>query len=150
MSCCDLPGSFVQLLDRATRPFVHPKPAITVALGCVVHAHRDILVHLQVRQNDLEDADGVPGKYTVGLGQVEMSVPSEHEDVVSMALSACSQLLEKHNVDPRSIGRLEVGTESAVDRSKSIKTYLMQVGTSHTPRKLVSLAGVACNRMPLL
>jgi hydroxymethylglutaryl-CoA synthase len=86
-----------------------------------------MLVNLQVRQTDMEDADGVPGKYTVGLGQAEMAVPSEHEDVISMALSACSQLLEKHSIDPRKVGRLEVGTESGVDRSKSVKTYLMQV-----------------------
>ena len=34
--------------------------------------------------------------------------------------------MEKHNIDYNQIGRLEVGTESMVDRSKSIKTYLMR------------------------
>ena len=34
--------------------------------------------------------------------------------------------MEKHNIDYSQIGRLEVGTESMVDRSKSIKTFLMR------------------------
>ena len=34
--------------------------------------------------------------------------------------------MEKHDIDWKQIGRLEVGTESMVDRSKSIKTFLMR------------------------
>lgn len=34
-------------------------------------------------------------------------------------------LLEKYNVDPKKIGRLEVGTETLLDKSKSTKTVLM-------------------------
>jgi hydroxymethylglutaryl-CoA synthase len=33
--------------------------------------------------------------------------------------------MTKNNIDPKQIGRLEVGTETLVDRSKSIKTFLM-------------------------
>ena len=36
-----------------------------------------------------------------------------------------SSLLEKYNIDPRSIGRLDVGTETIIDKSKSTKTHLM-------------------------
>ena len=36
-------------------------------------------------------------------------------------------LLEKFNVDPKSIGRLDVGTETIIDKSKSVKTTLMDL-----------------------
>lgn len=38
-----------------------------------------------------------------------------------------SQLLTKYNIDPRAVGRLEVGTETIVDKSKSAKTVLMDL-----------------------
>ena len=40
-------------------------------------------------------------------------------------------LLEKYNVDPKSIGRIDVGTETAVDLSKASKTFLMDLFASH-------------------
>jgi len=36
-------------------------------------------------------------------------------------------LLKKYNIDPRSIGRLDVGTETIIDKSKSVKTVLMDL-----------------------
>jgi hydroxymethylglutaryl-CoA synthase len=38
-----------------------------------------------------------------------------------------SSLLRKYNIDPKSIGRLEVGTETILDKSKSVKSVLMQL-----------------------
>lgn len=35
--------------------------------------------------------------------------------------------MEKYNIDPKSIGRLEVGTETLLDKSKSVKSVLMQL-----------------------
>lgn len=35
--------------------------------------------------------------------------------------------MEKYNIDPNNIGRLEVGTETLLDKSKSVKTVLMQL-----------------------
>jgi len=43
------------------------------------------------------------------------------------SLTVVSSLLEKYNVDPKQIGRLEVGSETVIDKSKSIKTFLMQI-----------------------
>jgi hydroxymethylglutaryl-CoA synthase len=48
-------------------------------------------------------------------------------DIYSMALSVVSSLLKKYSVDPRTIGRLEVGTETILDKSKSVKSVLMQL-----------------------
>ncbi|KAJ0940456.1 putative hydroxymethylglutaryl-CoA synthase [Helianthus annuus] len=81
-----------------------------------------------IQQDTLEDFDGVSkGKYTIGLGQDCMAFCSEVEDVISMGLTAVTSLLEKYEVDRRQIGRLEVGSETVIDKSKSIKTFLMKV-----------------------
>ncbi|KAI1908151.1 3-hydroxy-3-methylglutaryl coenzyme A synthase [Ophidiomyces ophidiicola] len=76
-----------------------------------------------VDQAELEKFDGVSqGKYTIGLGQTKMSFY-----IYSMALTTLSSLLRKYNIDPKSIGRLEVGTETLLDKSKSVKSVLMQL-----------------------
>uniref|UniRef100_A0A7N0RDE9 Hydroxymethylglutaryl-CoA synthase n=1 Tax=Kalanchoe fedtschenkoi TaxID=63787 RepID=A0A7N0RDE9_KALFE len=81
-----------------------------------------------IQQEVLEAHDGASkGKYTIGLGQDCMAFCSEVEDVISMSLTAVSSLLEKYGVDPKQIGRLEVGSETVIDKSKSIKTFLMQI-----------------------
>lgn len=48
-------------------------------------------------------------------------------DIYSFALTTLSSLFKKNNVDPKSIGRLEVGTETLLDKSKSVKSVLMQL-----------------------
>lgn len=42
-------------------------------------------------------------------------------------MTAVHSLLEKYSIDPASIGRLEVGTETIIDKSKSVKSVLMQL-----------------------
>lgn len=56
-----------------------------------------------------------------------MSFVYPFEDVNSLALNAVSNLLAKYNINPDSIGRLEVGTETLIDKSKSTKTTLMRL-----------------------
>ncbi|KAK9473067.1 hydroxymethylglutaryl-coenzyme A synthase C terminal-domain-containing protein [Dipodascopsis tothii] len=86
-----------------------------------------------VAQSKLEAFDGVSaGKYTIGLGQTKMAFPDDREDIYSMALTATSSLLKKYNIDTASIGRLEVGTETMLDKSKSIKSVLMQLFGDNT------------------
>ncbi|EDR01308.1 uncharacterized protein LACBIDRAFT_254737 [Laccaria bicolor S238N-H82] len=81
-----------------------------------------------ISESELEVFDGVsPGKYTIGLGQEYMAWPDDREDINSFALNAVAGLLEKFNVDPKSIGRLDVGTETIIDKSKSVKTTLMDL-----------------------
>jgi hydroxymethylglutaryl-CoA synthase len=81
-----------------------------------------------VKQTDLEVANGVSsGKYTVGLGQDGMAFTGDQEDVNSISLTVVQSLLEKYHISPSEIGRLEVGTESLVDKSKSTKTVLMSL-----------------------
>ncbi|KAI8724015.1 Hydroxymethylglutaryl-CoA synthase [Fusarium sp. LHS14.1] len=86
-----------------------------------------------VEQTELEKFDGVStGKYTIGLGQTKMSFCDDREDIYSFALTATKNLLKNYNVDPNSIGRLEVGTETLLDKSKSVKTVLMQLFGDNT------------------
>ncbi|KAJ7281380.1 hydroxymethylglutaryl-coenzyme A synthase N terminal-domain-containing protein [Mycena rebaudengoi] len=81
-----------------------------------------------ISEADLEEYNGVSKcKYTIGLGQEYMAWPDDREDINSFALNAVSGLLEKYNIDPKSIGRIDVGTETIIDKSKSVKTTLMSL-----------------------
>ncbi|KAF9466138.1 hydroxymethylglutaryl-coenzyme A synthase C terminal-domain-containing protein [Collybia nuda] len=81
-----------------------------------------------ISEADLEVFDGVSkGKYTIGLGQEYMAWPDDREDINSFALNAVAGLLEKFSIDPKSIGRIDVGTETIIDKSKSVKTTLMDL-----------------------
>ena len=74
----------------------------------------------------MEEFDKVgKGKYTIGLGQLAMSFVQDREDVNSISLTALKNLMAKYEVDPRRVGRLEVGTETLLDKAKSMKTLLM-------------------------
>ena len=46
-------------------------------------------------------------------------------------LVALLRLMRNNKIDPKSIGRLEVGTETLIDKSKSVKTYLMDYFKQH-------------------
>ena len=81
-----------------------------------------------VDQAELESFDGVSkGKYTIGLGQDKMGFCSDREDVNSLCLTVVQSLLEKTATSYMDVGRLEVGTETILDKSKSVKTVLMQL-----------------------
>ena len=80
------------------------------------------------RYLDLEDlarARGVdPAKYIHGLGAREMSVAEPGEDTVSLAAAAARRALEIARRDPRELGLLVVGTETGVDHSKPVASFV--------------------------
>lgn len=85
-----------------------------------------------VDQTELEVFDGVSsGKYTIGLGQSRMGFCSDREDINSLCLTVVSKLLERNGITHAQIGRLEVGTETIIDKSKSVKSVLMQLFEPH-------------------
>lgn len=85
-----------------------------------------------VDQAELEEYDGVSaGKYTIGLGQNKMGFCSDREDINSLCLTVVHKLLERYGVSHSQIGRLEVGTETIIDKSKSVKSVLMQLFEPH-------------------
>lgn len=76
-----------------------------------------------------------PEKFTVGIGQREMAVPTPCEDSVVLAGQAGLTLLKEHNIDPASIALLIVGSETGVDHSKPISSYVHKIlGLSHACR----------------
>ena len=87
-----------------------------------------------VSQSALENhTSASPGRYTVGLGQSGIGITGDAEDVNSLALTVVHALLDKYDIDPQTeVGRLEIGTETLVDKSKSTKTVLMQLFGSNT------------------
>lgn len=93
-----------------------------------IHAIEVYFPKYYVSQEELEEFDKVPkGKVTSGLGQINMACFNGREDTNSFALTVCQNLMEKNDIDPKMIGRLEVGTETLVDGSKSTKTVLMDL-----------------------
>ena len=86
-----------------------------------------------ISQSKLEEHSGVSaGRYTLGLGQEALAFTGDAEDVNSMALTVTHSLLEKYDINPNDVGRLEVGTETLVDKSKSTKTVLMDLFPNNT------------------
>lgn len=81
-----------------------------------------------VEQTELEQFDGVSaGKYTIGLGQHKMGFCNDREDINSLSLTVVHRLMDRNHIKPHDIGRLEVGTETVIDKSKSVKSVLMQL-----------------------
>ncbi len=71
-------------------------------------------------------------KLKKGLGLYNMAIPDADEDVVTMAGEALISLLEKNDhLDPNSIGRIYVGTESSIDGSKPIASYLVGIANQY-------------------
>lgn len=70
-------------------------------------------------------------KLNKGLGLEAMAVPDAHEDVATMAANAVLDLVVKNDLDPRKIGRLYVGTESALDGAKPMASYVLDMLTQY-------------------
>lgn len=93
-----------------------------------------------VDQTELETFDGASaGKYTIGLGQNRMGFCTDLEDINSLCLTVVSNILKRNNLEYSSIGHLEVGTETIVDKSKSVKSVLMQL---FEPAGVTDLEGI--------
>ncbi|HEY6034923.1 MAG TPA: hydroxymethylglutaryl-CoA synthase, partial [Kofleriaceae bacterium] len=74
---------------------------------------------------DLAEARGVaPAKYTQGLGAIEMAVADPSEDTVSLAAEAGRRALAAAQLAPDQLGLLVVGTETGVDHSKPVASFV--------------------------
>jgi hydroxymethylglutaryl-CoA synthase len=74
---------------------------------------------------ELARARGVaPGKYVDGLGVTRMAVPQVEEDTVTLAARAARMALEAAGCTAEDVGMLVVGTETAVDHSKPVSSYV--------------------------
>ena len=68
-----------------------------------------------------------PEKLIKGLGLHKMSFPDVHQDVVTFATNAVYKLLQDENLQPQEISKIYVGTESGIDASKPIASYVVQL-----------------------
>ncbi|GAB4494530.1 MAG: hydroxymethylglutaryl-CoA synthase [Saprospiraceae bacterium] len=66
-------------------------------------------------------------KLSQGLGLHKMAVCDAHEDAATMAAEAVAELIERNGLDPRRIGRIYLGTESALDMAKPTGTYAVEM-----------------------
>jgi hydroxymethylglutaryl-CoA synthase len=87
-----------------------------------------------IELDDLAEARGVdPAKYRHGLGGRRMAVAGPGEDTVALASLALARLIDGGEVERSQIGMLIVGTESGVDHSKPVASYvqgLLELPTS--------------------
>ncbi|WP_420458513.1 hydroxymethylglutaryl-CoA synthase family protein [Neolewinella sp.] len=66
-----------------------------------------------------------------GLGLQQMAVADAREDAATMAANAVLDLMHKNDLDPCTIGRLYLGTESALDGAKPTATYILDMLQDH-------------------
>lgn len=66
-------------------------------------------------------------KLNKGLGLTDMALADVHEDAATMAANAVLQLIEQNELHPSQIGRLYMGSESAVDGAKPMATYVLEM-----------------------
>src|SRR5512134_2662604 len=78
-----------------------------------------------VELSELAEARGVPSdKYTKGLGDTRMAIAAADEDPVTLAANAARRALAASPHGAQAIGYCVVGTETAVDHSKPVASYL--------------------------
>jgi hydroxymethylglutaryl-CoA synthase len=66
-------------------------------------------------------------KLAQGLGTINMAFTDVHEDSATMAAEAIAQLIERNQLNINDIGRIYLGTESALDASKPTITYATEM-----------------------
>ena len=75
--------------------------------------------------HELAEARGIPPeKFREGLGNHKMAILPNWEDSVTMAANAAAHLLEKTGTNPQEIHQLVVSTESGVDHSKPVASFV--------------------------
>ncbi len=65
-------------------------------------------------------------KLNIGLGLNKMAIADKNEDSASFAANALLSLIQDNHLDPKSIGRIYLGTESALDAAKPTATYAIE------------------------
>jgi hydroxymethylglutaryl-CoA synthase len=83
-------------------------------------------LYLEIK--DLAEKRGIePAKLEKGLGLHKMGFPDVHEDAATFAAEALLKLIRDHELHPKDIARIYLGTESALDAAKPTASYAMQM-----------------------
>ena len=83
-------------------------------------------IHLPIKTL-AENRNIEPDKLIKGLGLTKMTFPDTYQDVVTFATNAVYQLILQENLDPNEISRIYVGSESGIDSSKPIASYVVSI-----------------------
>ena len=68
-----------------------------------------------------------PEKLEKGLGLLKMTLPDVYQDVVVFGANALTRLILDNEINPIEIARIYVGTESTIDSSKPISSFLISL-----------------------
>jgi hydroxymethylglutaryl-CoA synthase len=80
---------------------------------------------LYLSHDDLADFRSVPReKFSIGLGNKNMAIVPQWEDTVTMGANAAEMAIENAGIRKEDIGLLIVSTETAVDQSKPIASFI--------------------------
>jgi hydroxymethylglutaryl-CoA synthase len=81
-------------------------------------------LHLPIKS--LANARNIePEKLEKGLGLIKMTLPDAHQDTVVFGANALTKLVLDNQINLSEISRIYVGTESAIDSSKPISSFLI-------------------------
>ncbi|HJU14264.1 MAG TPA: hydroxymethylglutaryl-CoA synthase [Candidatus Nitrosotalea sp.] len=81
---------------------------------------------LFVDARDFATARGMdPDKLQRGLGVSKMAMVDTNQDPACMAANACLRIMERNKIAPKDVGRLYVATESSLDESKAMNSYVV-------------------------
>ena len=83
-------------------------------------------IHLPIKT--LANARNIdPEKLEKGLGLLKMTLPDVHQDTVVFGANALTKLILENQINLSEIARIYVGTESAIDSSKPIASFLVNL-----------------------
>jgi len=106
---------------QQAKPFIHSSTTL-MAIGIDDLAFYAPKLYLDIRT--LAERRNIPyEKLSQGLGLHKMAVCDAHEDAATMAAEAIAALIERNQLNPNDIGRIYLGTESALDAAKPTATY---------------------------
>ncbi len=81
---------------------------------------------LYIDYKDFAEARGIdPQKLEYGIGIRKMAIADTNQDPACMAANACLKLMQKAHIHPQDVGRLYVATESALDESKALNSFVI-------------------------
>ncbi|WP_367756577.1 hydroxymethylglutaryl-CoA synthase family protein [Flavobacterium sp. WC2430] len=66
-----------------------------------------------------------PEKLEKGLGLLKMTLADVHQDTVVFGANALTKLIQDNNINLNEIARIYIGTESSIDSSKPISSFLI-------------------------
>ena len=81
---------------------------------------------LYLDYKDFAEARGIdPQKLEYGIGIKKMAITDTNQDSACMASNACLKLMQRNHLHPQDIGRVYVATESSLDESKAMNSFVV-------------------------